>query len=303
MTTVPPPGSHLLLDSALDAAKSRHERMMAEARTIIDTGREHAVVLRLTGGLAVRHYAIDLDFAERDYSDIDLIGLARQAGDIANMFAGLGYGENLHVAVASSNSQRQYFKKARVLESRAHMGKRGQARRPVLMAVPPSDHIDVFLDAMRMDHTLDMRDRLDINTYAISPADIFLSKLQIFKLNEKDVHDIVTLVKDVYIDLEDRPGVLNVTYVCETCAADWGLYVDVMSNIDRCLDLLDEYELHTNERLRVQHVLAMIQTSMAEESKTLRWRLRSRLGKRVAWRREVEESFARETATVDASSG
>jgi hypothetical protein len=303
MTTVPPPESHILCGSALDTAKSRHERMMGEAHTIIDTGRDMDVVLRLTGGLAVRHYAIDLDFAEREYSDIDLIGLARQAGDIGEVFAGLGYAENVHVALATGNSQRQYFKEARLLESRAHMSKRGRHRRPALMSVPPSDHIDVFLDAMRMDHTIDMRERLDINTYAISPADIFLSKLQIFRLNEKDVHDVVTLVKDVYIDMEDRPGVLNVTYVCETCAADWGLYVDVMSNIDKCLELLDEYELRANQRLRVQHVLEMIQAAMAEESKTLRWRLRSRLGKRVAWRREVEESMGRETGTVPETIG
>lgn len=53
-------------DASLDAALTRHEKMMAEARRIVDCGNERGVVLRLTGGLAVRHYAIDLDSAERD---------------------------------------------------------------------------------------------------------------------------------------------------------------------------------------------------------------------------------------------
>lgn len=54
-----------LHDAPLDAALT-HEKMMAEARRIIDSGNERGVVLRLTADLAVRHYAIDLELAERD---------------------------------------------------------------------------------------------------------------------------------------------------------------------------------------------------------------------------------------------
>jgi hypothetical protein len=59
---------------------------------------------------------------------------------------------------------------------------------------------------MKMDHESDFRDRLDINTYAIDPADMFLSKLQIQRLNEKDAHDVITLCKDVYVDFEPHPA-------------------------------------------------------------------------------------------------
>ncbi len=236
--TEPPaaPRHRHLAEPALAGAKTRHERMMDEARRIIDAGNDRDVVTRLTGGLAVRHYAIDLDFAERDYSDIDLVGLRRQAGELHDLFADLGYLENLYVAQATGNGQRQFFKPADQLASRAHFAKRGGRYLPVVTSVPPADHIDVFLDAMRMDHVIEMRERLTLNTYAIAPADLFLSKLQIFYLNEKDVHDVVTLCKDVYVDFEDRPGVLNLRYVAETCADDWGLYIDVMSNVDTALE-------------------------------------------------------------------
>src|SRR5664279_6030385 len=112
-----------LHDAPLQAATSRHEAMMAEARRIIDAGNGRGVVLRLTGGLAVRHYAIDLEFAERDYSDIDLIGLAREAGGIGELFTDLGYLENISVATATLASQRQYFKRPHSVESHAHMHK------------------------------------------------------------------------------------------------------------------------------------------------------------------------------------
>ena len=99
---------------------------------------------------------------------------------------------------------------------------------------------------MKMDHESDFRDRLHINAYAIDPADLFLSKLQIQKLNEKDAHDVITLCKDVYVDFEPHPGVLNLD-VADTCARDWGLYIDVMTNIDKVLDHLADYDLSPRE--------------------------------------------------------
>ena len=102
-----------------------------------------------------------------------------------------------------------------------------------------------------MDHAIDFRGRLDINTYAIDPADLFLSKLQIQKLNEKDSHDVITLCKDVYVDFEPHPGVLDLEHVASACARDWGLYIDVMTNIDRVVERLDSYDLSPREAARV----------------------------------------------------
>ncbi|HTX70091.1 MAG TPA: hypothetical protein VMH50_13250 [Thermoleophilia bacterium] len=275
---------------ALDAALRLHSDLMAEARTIVDHGNEAGVVLRLTGGLAVRHYAIDLEFAEREYSDIDLIGLKRQVVEIGEVFRGLGYVENKHVAMATMNGQLQFFVPEGDLTAAEADG-----ALPVVTETPPSDHIDVFLDAMRMDHDLDFRDRLEINTYAIDPADVFLSKLQIVNLNEKDVHDVITLVKDVYVDFQPRPGVLDLHHVAETCATDWGLYIDVMNNIDTVVDYVGDYDLSPRDAARVRRTLELAQDMMTEQAKTLRWRLRARIGKRVRWYSEVEEQFGGRT--------
>ena len=60
----------------------RADRLMAEAMDIIDAARAKGVQLRLTGGLAVRRYCIDLDFMDREYSDIDFVGpLGPEEGD------------------------------------------------------------------------------------------------------------------------------------------------------------------------------------------------------------------------------
>jgi hypothetical protein len=268
----------------------RHQRLMAEAQRIIDLGRERDVTLRLTGGLAVRRYAVDLDFAEREYSDIDLVGLAREGGQIHELFTTLGYRENLHIAHATGNGQRQFFAPPQQAKAGSYIGRRAHALTPAAPSQLPSEHVDVFLDAMRMDHDLDMRGRLNLDDYAVSAADIALSKLQIFNIDEKDVHDLVTLFKDVRLSEQDAPGVLNLAHIVATCASDWGLYIDVMANIDLCLDNLITYGLSGNEYHRVEHGLVQLQELMNEESKTLRWRLRARIGRRMAWRSEVDET-------------
>jgi hypothetical protein len=286
-----------LHDAALDATMRRHERLMAEARAIVDAGNERGVVLRLTGGLAVRHYAIDLEFAEREYSDIDLIGLKRQVVAVGEVFRDLGYVENRHVAMATGNGQLQFFVPGTEAGAGGVQGS-GAAGLPVFAEVPPSDHVDVFLDAMRMDHQVDFRDRLEINTYAIDPADLFMSKLQIVNLNEKDVHDVITLVKDVYVDFQPHPGVLDLHHLAEVCAADWGLYIDVMNSIDTVIDHVGDYDLGPRDAARVRRTLELAQDMMTEQAKTLRWRLRARVGKRVRWYTEVEEQFGGRTEDV-----
>ena len=286
-----------LHDAALDDTLRRHERLMAEAHAIVDAGNQRDVVLRLTGGLAVRHYAIDHEFAERKYSDIDLVGLKRQVVSVREVFRDLEYVENRHVSMATGNGQLQFFVPAPSAPEGAAGARAGDGAGdlPVYTDVPPSDHIDVFLDAMRMDHQVDFRDRLEINTYAIDPADLFLSKLQIVNLNEKDVHDAITLVKDVYVDFQPHPGVLDLQHVASVCAADWGLYIDVMNNIDAVIEHVADYDLGPRDAARVRRTLELAQEMMTEQAKTLRWRLRARIGKRVRWYTEVDERFGGRT--------
>ena len=54
------------------------DRLMREAMAMVDVARHAGVDVRLAGGLAVRRHCIDLDFLDREYSDVDLVGLSGQ---------------------------------------------------------------------------------------------------------------------------------------------------------------------------------------------------------------------------------
>ena len=155
---------------------------------------------------------------------------------------------------------------------------------------PLVDHIDIFLDVMRMDHDLDVRERLEIDDYAISPADAFIAKMQIGKINQKDIHDVIALVKDVPLRDVDDDQSIDLLHVAEVCSHDWGLYQDITTNLDIALAMVDDYGLTEAQQDRVYARLAAIKESVESASKSIRWRLRATVGERVAWRREIEDT-------------
>ncbi len=255
------------------APMGRADRMMAEAMAIIDTARTHGAQLRLIGGLAIRRYCVDLEFMERDYSDIDLIGIGEEVKEIHAVFTELGYVENRYVSQATQAGQLQFIK-IDALEGRS----------------PLVDHVDVFLDVMRMDHDLDVSDRLDIDDYSISPADALVAKLQIGRINQKDIHDVIALVKDMSLRDDGDDAAIDTSRMADLCSSDWGLYHDVTANLDQVASLAGDFGLSEVEVARVRRRVAAIKAAIEDENKPMSWRLRAAVGQRVAWRREIEET-------------
>ena len=117
-------------------------------------------------------------------------------------------------------------------------------------AAHSDDHVDVFLDHFRMDHHIDLARRLQIEPYTISLSDLLLTKLQIFRLNEKDLRDIVTLLADVEVSDEDAPGTIDGSYIGRLCADDWGLFYDVVTNLHRADDRAASFDLSEAQEAR-----------------------------------------------------
>ena len=270
----------------------RADRLMREAMAMIDAARERGVLLRLTGGLAVRRYCLDLAFMDREYSDIDFVGLAAQDRELHELLAGLGYTENLYVSQSTGASQLQFIKTEALAERRIGKGAKPQPIR--LHEAPPTDHVDIFLDVMRMDHDLDVRERLDLDDYAISPVDALLAKLQIGKINQKDIHDAIALVKDVPLREADAEGELEISldvgHLAEMCSQDWGLYHDITTNLELVLASVGDYGLTDEALARVRKRLITITETLRSADKAVAWQLRAAVGERVAWRREVEDT-------------
>lgn len=264
------------LDRTETLLRSRVE-MAAEGRRIVDAARERGLTLRLIGGLAVREHCEELAFCGRDHSDLDMVGLAHEVVGLVGLFEVLGYRERIHVREATMHEQAQFVREC------AHESADGA------YAVHVEDHVDVFLDVFRMDHRVDLRDRLAIEPYTVSASDLLLTKLQVFRAEDRDLRDIVTILTDDQLAGEDAPGTVNAAYLAELCARDWGLCYDVTQNLRRCLESLGVHGLERADDDRVRAALERLTQAIEEAPKTRAWRWRAKVGTRRRWHEPVEE--------------
>lgn len=250
--------------------------MALEGRRIVDAAREQGVVLRLLGGLAVHEYCAGLAACRRDHLDLDMAALRRQTGPVIAVFGELGYEERVHVRLATHAGQAQFVRDC------VH-GDGAARTRPHAM-----DRVDVFFDEFRLDHMIDLRDRLSLHPYAIPLTDTLAAKLQMHAPEPRDVRDAVMLLATATGE-GAAAGEVDSAYIGRLCAHDWGLFQDVSRNLQRCAEALDGSGLGPAERARAAGLLARVTGAVDAAPKTLAWRLRARVGVRRRWWNTVEE--------------
>ncbi|MGH7417430.1 MAG: hypothetical protein ACREKB_06610, partial [Candidatus Rokuibacteriota bacterium] len=138
-----------------------------EIGQIVDTLDDRDIPLRVLGSLGVSLHcpssAALVPAFERAYADIDVVGYRRDVGAVSNLLGSLGYVEDREVAMTSE-------------------GRRGLYDHPTT-----GIHIDVFFDRLEFCHQIPLDGRLEQDRPTIPLAELLLSKLQIVKINEKDV--------------------------------------------------------------------------------------------------------------------
>ena len=267
-------GSEATARMAVDR-RVRHE-MLDEGRRLVDAARAEGLTLRLLGGLAVREHCRSFELCERDYSDLDMVAPAKQARRLAAVFARFGYSENFEVSTATAKAELQFMRPCQ--HGSGPQGDRAHA----------DDHIDVFLGTFRMDHDISLERRLELEPYTLSLSDLLLTKLQIFRLNEKDLRDIVTILADTEVGEQDGPEMIDAGYICKLCGDDWGLFYDVAMNLQRVDEGAASFGLSDAQVARAHHGVLRLIAAVDDAPKSLRFRLRARVGTRKTWHNELE---------------
>jgi hypothetical protein len=151
-------------------------------------------------------------------------------------------------------------------------------------------HIDIFFDKLNMCHVVSWeKGQLGIHDVTISLAHLLLEKLQIVRINEKDVKDVMMLFLEHKIADTDSEGI-DGGYIARILARDWGFYYTATMNLDKVKALLGEYDALSPAdcsviTARIDELLARIEA----EPKSLAWKLRSKVGTKKQWYNDVEE--------------
>ncbi|MGV9103218.1 MAG: hypothetical protein ACOC3C_03770, partial [Candidatus Thorarchaeota archaeon] len=148
-------------------------------------------------------------------------------------------------------------------------------------------HVDVFLDKLAMCHTIDFSNRLEIDHPTIPLAEILLQKTQIVMLSDKDVIDTIVMFREHDVGASDE-DMINIDYIASILAKDWGFYHTVTTNLQKIRGLLPEYSLLTDEDIRiVGDRIDRTISRFEEEPKNLMWKIRSKIGTRMKWYKDV----------------
>jgi len=231
------------------------------------------LILRLVGALAFRthcpQYGYIQDALGRKFTDIDFASYPRFTRDILRFFTELGYKEDKTVT--------QLFGESRMLFHDPLYGR----------------HIDVFFNKLDFCHPVPFIGRLEVETLTLPLAELLLEKLQIVKINEKDLIDTIMLLREHAVGDSDQETI-NADIIARTLANDWGFWRTVTGNLSLLDEMLDGYGgLSAEDRQVVRHRIHQLQARIAAQPKTARWKLRSKIGERVKWYKDVEELMHR----------
>lgn len=240
-----------------------------EAIDIANKAREKGINLRILGALAVRIHCPKLealaDTMKREITDIDLVTYSEDKGKLDPFFLELAY----------------------VPDERFNLF-HGE-KRHIYNSTHGSLHLDVFFDRLDMCHTLDLRARVEMDFPTITVSDILLEKMQIVKLNEKDVKDAVVLLLDHDISNNDKESV-NVEYVSSLLSKEWGFYYTVTTNLRKVQNLAKNYDsLSDRDKLSVDGKIDSVLSAIDRAPKSLSWKARARIGPKKKWYKDVEE--------------
>jgi hypothetical protein len=234
-----------------------------EARRMLDRATAAQVPLRLVGGIAIRLRcpSARVPPLARSYKDVDYIGRAADRDAIRTLFEDEGYAPDAEFNALHGLDRLMFWDHRR------------------------ERHADVFLDGLAMCHTLELADRLTLDEDTVSLADLLLLKLQVVETNERDYLDALALLADHRIG----EGAIDGAYIAALLASDWGWWRTACATLDRVERFgraLPGFESAPTVAGRIGELRELIDAA----PKRRRWRLRARVGDRVRWYEQPEET-------------
>lgn len=239
-------------------------------RQLVDDSDRAGVTLRVMGSLAFwahcPYYGHLQEAMGHMYADIDFASDSRDRAGLTRIMTERGYTELREVTIVS------------------------EGRRMIFDNADLDLHVDVFFDKFDFCHEISWGNgRLNADSPTLPLAELLLQKMQIVKINEKDIVDTIIVLLEHPLGSTDAETI-NIDLVAALCAADWGLWRTTTMNLGKVRQLVAGYQQLSDAEKA--HVIAQVDTLLARldsEPKPLAWKLRDRVGDRVKWYKDVDE--------------
>jgi len=243
-----------------------------EIMRIIDAAAARGIILRILGGAAIRMHSQGSDhlydlLKRAPKHDMDFVSYSKYRPLTRQFMKDMGYTPYVTLAMTSGvGRHRQIFNDAEGNKA-----------------------IDVFLDILPMCHVIDFRGRLEVDHPTVPPAELFLLKAQICEMNEKDWQDMCILLREHAVGSSDK-DTINLDVVSKTLADDWGFYYTVTTNLKKLREYTGQCPgLSSDDCSNIEGKIDLMSDAIEKEPKTLKWKMRARVGTARKWYNVVEE--------------
>lgn len=238
-----------------------------EALRVVGLADERNLTLRVIGAIAIRlrcpKYTHLHKKMNRELSDLDFVGYTKQGSKIMRLLEENGY------------------------EKRALRPSYGLEMRHIYLDNKNNRTVDVFLDKLLMCHTIDFRNRLEIDYPTVPLAELLLTKIQIVNFAEKDLKDIIVLLKEHNIGKKDSETI-NSDRIAEIMSKDWGFYYTATTNLKKIRNLLPTLDHLKKEDINdVEAKINQILDEIEKRPKSFKWKMRAKVGTKKKWYTEV----------------
>ncbi|MGH2512256.1 MAG: hypothetical protein ACRDGQ_06180 [Candidatus Limnocylindrales bacterium] len=241
----------------------------AEVNRIVAAAAGAGFPVRVLGSIGVALHCPDsaslLPRFERTYADIDVAAYRYNARELTSLVVAMGYRDDREVFIATEGS------------------------RSILDDPTRGIHLDVFYDRLDFCHVIPLVGRLEQDPLTIPLAELLLSKLQIYRINDKDVVDAILLLLDHRLGSGDD-GVIDTDRIASLAGEDWGLWRTLTMNLEKVAALAATYpQLDPAQRATVTAAVTELKSRIDAAPRSFAWRMRARVGDRRQWWTEVEE--------------
>jgi hypothetical protein len=240
-----------------------------ETLRIIKAADDKGIILRVMGACAFRIHCKKCGYLHatltRELTDIDFVTYNKYSGELVPLFVELGYEPDERIISLYGDRRHIYYdnKNKRI--------------------------VDIFIDKLCMSHTIDYKGRLELDHPTVTVSDLLLQKIQIVKINEKDIKDSIMLIREHDVGTNEKETI-NAKYIAKVFSNDWGFYYTGTTNLKKIKEFLNVYGVLTEEdKGDVSKKIDELLDYIENEPKTFGWRLRAKIGTKRRWYEEVED--------------
>lgn len=239
--------------------------ILKELYRLVEAAEANNIQIRTIGGLAVHvHNKKNHPLFIREYGDLDFVVAKKQRREFEAFMPTVGYSPHSQFNILNGDQRQIYYHDQSDMK------------------------IDIFVGDFEMCHKIPMENRLTVEAVTIPLAELFLSKIQIVDLNQKDAMDIASLLLNVEVGDHDKETI-NLNIIAGLCGNDWGLYKTTSLNLEKVQEVVKHSSLTDQEKEIISKRIQEIFKTFESMPKSLAWTLRDRVGTRVKWYIEVEE--------------